>query len=121
MAIGIAPAAMRFALSTLPFAPSSQLPAGGRNILAFTAANDDRIIFIKQNFKKCLGHRFRRPFEITAFMPVKRNEIDFAPNRLQQFGKASGVVFGVIDAIDQNIFESNSAARGQRVLPTGFQ
>ena len=63
----------------------------------------------------------RRSLVITAFMPVKRNEIDFASNRLQQFGEASGILFGVINAIDQNIFESNSAARRQRVLPTGFQ
>ena len=77
--------------------PSSQLPAGGRNILSLALANHDRIVIVDQNLLKLQNGIFIRALILAAFVGIERDQIDFRFDRPQQPGQAPGIFSRVVD------------------------
>gem|GEM_PF-5690600 len=62
-----------FGLAKITRCLGPQLAAGGRNILPFTAPDNDRIVFLQQNLLEFLDDGFWRPLLLAAIVAIERN------------------------------------------------
>lgn len=95
---------------SLAWVAGSELPAGGVDVAAFAAADIDDHVTVFQVFHEFVAVPVGAVAEAGAFDVVVFNEVDFDGELAAIGGERLGVVEAVVDAVEEQVFESGARA-----------
>ena len=94
----------------------AKLAAGSEDVTAFALSNKDIKARLPQHALKSKDHGIIGTAECITGEFIERNQIDLATNAVEQLHQPRGILLGVIDATQQDIFERQPPMRREGIL-----
>ena len=98
-----------------------QLSASRRDIISPAFPNDTRDVLVEKDRAEMVDLFVTRFSEFQLRCFVEGNEVDLAGDAPYKAGKTKGIPRGIVDAIDENVFEGNPLPRAEGKPPADRQ
>jgi hypothetical protein len=94
----------------------AKLAAGSEDVTAFALSNKDMKARLPQYALKSKDRGIIGTAEIIAGKFIERNQIDLATNAVEQLHQPLGILFGIINTPQQDVFECQPPVRCEGIL-----